>query len=77
MHDSRKLTHLDGFRRVVVVAGRSDVGSWSRSHVRFGVGSGASSRPGMAAVAMTRGLLLALHSKLDPGFVNLKTEPEK
>ena len=77
MHDSRKLTHLDRFRRVVVVAGRSNVGSWSRSHVHFGVGSGASSRPGMAAVVMTRGLLLALHSKLDPGFVNLKTEPEK
>ena len=77
MHDSRKLTHLDGFRRVVGVAGRSDVRSWSRTHVRFGVGSGASSRPGMAAVAMTRGLLLTLHSKLDPGFVNLKTEPEK
>jgi hypothetical protein len=77
VHDSRKLTHLDGFHRVIVVAGRSDIGSWCCSHVHFGVGSGASLRPGMAAVAMTRGLLLALHSKLNPGFVNLKTEPEK
>ena len=77
MHDSHKLTHLDGFRHVIGVAGRSDIGSWSHTHICFGVGSGVSSHPGMAAVVMTRGLLLALHSKLDPGFVNLKTEPEK